>query len=360
MNKIKLPYISIGKKKVGKGYPCFVVAEISANHHQKFEEAVSLIKAAAKAEVDAVKLQTYTPDTITINSRRKHFLVQGKNIPKIWKGKNLYELYQMAYTPWEWQPKLKKIAESLGLILFSTPFDETAVDFLESIDVPCYKIASYESLDVPLLRKVGSTKKPVIISQAFFSEPEVKFSLKTLREAGAEQIAVLHCVNQYSDKPDSSEMNLSMIRELRERFEVVSGFSDNNAGIEIPYIAALLGASIIEKHFILKRNSGGPDARFSIEPDEMRELVRRIKTAESAIGQVHYGVVGSKAKEIKRFVPSIFVVREIRKGEILTSENIQTKRPNAGLSPKFWDGVIGKRTKRDLTIGTPLSWDVIE
>lgn len=354
------PVIKIAGRKIGPGYPCFVVAEISGNHHQNLEEAISLIKAAAKAGADAVKLQTYTPDTITMNLRSKHFLVKGKDIPKIWLGKNLYDLYQMAYTPWEWHTKLKKIAESLGLIFFSTPFDETAVDFLESIDLPCYKIASYEALDVPLLRKVASTGKPVIISQAFFNRNDVEFSLSTLKKEGAKQVAILHCVSQYSDQPDPEELNLVMINEIKERFRLVSGFSDNNAGIEIPFIAALMGASIVEKHFILDRKSGGPDARFSIEPAEMKALVRKIRSAERVVGKVHYGVIGKKAMEIKKFVPSIFAVRNIKKGEILSKNNIDTKRPSAGLSPKFWDKIIGKRAKRDMSIGTPLTWNLIE
>jgi len=359
MTKQKLT-LRINGRKIGPGNPCFIIAEISANHHQNYREAVELIRAAARTGVDAVKLQTYTPDTITINLRNKHFLVKGKNLPKSWQGKNLYDLYKLAYTPWDWHPKLKKLAEDLGLIFFATPFDETAVDFLESINVPCYKIASYEALYVPLLRKVAATDKPVIISQAFFDRANVEFSLNTLKKAGAKQIAVLHCASQYSDQPKPQEMNLVMIKEIRDRFGVVSGFSDNNGGIEIPLIAAIMGASIIEKHFILSRRTGGPDARFSIEPAEMKELVRKIRTAEKTMGKVHYGGIGTQAKEIKKFVPSIFAVRKIRKGEFFSPDNIDTKRPGVGLSPKFWDKVIGKKAKRDLEIGTPLSWNLIK
>lgn len=352
-------YIKIGKRRIGKDYPCFIVAEISANHHQKFDEAIQLIKSAAKAGADAVKFQTYTPDTMTINSRSRYFLVKGSKIPNNWKGKNLYDLYETAYTPWEWQPKLKKIAEELGLIFFSTPFDETAVDFLESLDVPCYKIASYEALDVPLLRKVAATGKPVIISQAFFQLADVEFSLNTLREAGAKQIAVLHCVSQYSDNPKPEEMNLATISNIRERFDVVSGFSDNNAGIEIPLVAAMAGASIIEKHFILDRASGGPDARFSIEPYEFKSMVNTIRHNEKIMGKVHYGPSGKEAKEIKRYCRSLFVVKNVKAGEVLTQENIRLIRPGYGLSPKYWGEIIGKKAASDIKTGTPLSWKLI-
>jgi len=356
---IKEPSITIGSRKIGRNFPCFVVAEISANHHQNLQEAIKLIRRAAKCGADAVKLQTYTPDTITINSKSKLFRIRGKYIPKSWKGKTLYDLYKLAYTPWEWHPKLKRLAESLGLIFFATPFDETAVDFLESINVPCYKIASYEALDVPLLRRVAATNKPVIISQAFFNQDDVEFSLNTLKKSGAREIAALHCVSQYSAQPKLEESNLIMIRELRDRFGVVSGFSDNNSGIDIPFVAAITGASIIEKHFILERKSGGLDARFSVEPEELKELINKIRRAEAAYGRVHYGVLGKQAQEIQKSVPSIFAVKNIRKNEVFSYKNIQTKRPAGGLSPKFWDEVIGKKAKVNIEYGTPLSWDLI-
>lgn len=357
--KSQHPVIKIFRRKIGQDYPCFIVAEISANHHQNYAEAVELIKAAKRTGADAVKFQTYTPDTMTIDARTKPFIVTGKNIPKLWRGKNLYDLYKIAYTPWEWFPKLKKIAKKENIIIFSTPFDETAVDFLESLDVPCYKIASYEALDVPLLRKVASTGKPIIISHGFYSLEDVEFSIKTLREAGARQIAVLYCVTQYASMAPIKNINLNTMLDIRKNFKVVCGFSDNNAGIEMPIIAASAGASIIEKHFILDRKSGGPDARFSIEPYEFRSMVNTIRHNDKIMGKVNYGPSGKEAKEIKRYCRSLFVVKTIKKGEALTPENIRSIRPNAGLSPKYWDKIIGKKAASDITAGTPLSWKLI-
>lgn len=357
---MKINHIQIGKRKIGPGFPCFIVAEISANHHQKYEEAVKLIKVAAKSGVDAVKLQTYTPDTMTINLKTSPFVIKGKNVPSIWKNKSLYELYQEAYTPWEWQPKLKKLAEDLGLVFFSTPFDKTAVDFLESINVPCYKIASYEALDVSLLRKVAKTGKPVIISEGFYPLKDVKFSIETLKNAGAGQIAVLHCVTQYTPSPNLESINLKTISDIKERFKVVSGFSDNNAGIEIPTMAAYAGASIIEKHFILSRKLGGPDAHFSIEPDEMKKMVENIRRFEKAVGEAHYGPSDKETAEVKKFCRSLFVVKDVKKGEKLTTINIRSIRPAAGLSPKFWDQIIGKKAACDIKAGIPLSWRLIK
>lgn len=352
--------IRIGNKVIGQGYPCFIVAEISANHHQNFEEAVDLIRAAASCGVDAIKLQTYTPDTITINSDKKWFIVGGKDNPNLWKGKTFYQLYQTAYTPWEWQPKLKKIAEDLGLILFSTPFDETAVDFLETMDVPCYKVASYEVNHIPLLKKIAQTKKPVIMSVGYTTLEDVILAVETLRDNGAEDVALLHCVTFYSDEPSLEDMNLQMIQDMRERFGAISGFSDNNGGIEAPVIAASLGASIIEKHFILNRRSGGPDAKFSIEPNEMRMMVERIwkkeksVSRERALGTVHYGPANATEEYNRRFCRSIFVVKDMRRGDTFTKENIRIIRPADGLPPKFLDLIISKTASCDIEYGTPL------
>ncbi len=257
--------LKIGDRIIGTGHPCFVIAELSGNHHQRYEEAVKLIHAAKEAGADAVKLQTYTPDTITINSSKQWFLVAGKDNPRRWKGKTLYELYRSAYTPWEWQPKLKKIADEIGIMLFSSPFDETAVDFLETMQVPCYKVASYEVTHIPLLKKIARTGKPVILSIGFASVEEVGLAIQTLRDGGTRDIAVLHCVTSYADEPKAEDMHLATIRDIRERFCVVSGFSDNNGGIEIPLRAVMAGASIVEKHFILDRSDAGPDANFSLE-----------------------------------------------------------------------------------------------
>lgn len=360
VKKVNHSFIKIAERKIGQDYPCFIVAEISANHHQKFAEAVELIEAAAKSGADAVKLQTYTPDTMTLDSDKKWFLVGGENNPDIWKGQTLYQLYKTAYTPWDWQPKLKKVADSVGIILFSTPFDETAVDFLEKMEVPCYKVSSYESRDIPLLKKVARTKKPVIISTGYDTFEEIKFSVKTLRDNGAGGVAVLHCVTSYAQKSKAQEMNLATIKDIRRKLKVVAGFSDNNAGIEIPIIAAISEASIIEKHFILRRKDGGPDAGFSIEPQELREMVTRIRFAEKTLGKVHYGPSNETERYNRRYQRSIFVSESIKKGERLTKKNIRIIRPGEGLTPKYWGDVLGKTAIKDIEAGTPLSWDLIQ
>ncbi len=361
--------MNIGNRVIGPDNPCFIVAEISGNHHQNYDEAVALIRAAKEAGADAVKLQTYTPDTITLNSDKLWFQVGGEDNPDLWKGKTLYQLYQTAYTPWEWQPKLKKLAEELGIILFSSSFDDTAVDFLEKMEVPCHKISAYESTDFLLLRKVAETLKPVIISFGYSSEEEVKFALTTLRENGAKDIVALHCVTGYSDQPRLEDMHLRNIQDLHDRFGVVSGFSDNNAGIDIPIMAVAVGASVIEKHFIISRKDGGPDARFSIEPEELKEMVSKIRALESgkknqvvpevALGKVHYGPINVIEEYNKRWRRSLFTGKDIKKGELFTKENVRDVRPAFGLETKYFDEIIGKRAAKDIEFATPLSWDLI-
>lgn len=351
--------IKIGNKLIGSEQPCFIVAEVSANHGQSFEKAVEIVKAAAKAGADAVKLQTYTPDTLTIDSRKEWFLVGGKDNPDSWQGKTFYDLYKTAYTPWEWHPKLKEIAESLGLIFFSTPFDETAVDFLQGLDAPCFKVASYECTDVLLLRKIARTGKPVIMSIGFATLGEVELSLQTLHRYGACEIAVLHCVTSYSDTPDPYSINLRTILDIRERFGVVSGFSDNNAGIEAPCLAAAMGASIIEKHVVVSHADPTYDARFSIDPTEFKQMVETIRRQEVLKGQVNYGPNNLAEDNNRGFRRSLFVVQDIRRGETFTPENIRSIRPANGLATRFFDEVMGKAAKYDIERGTPLSWDLI-
>ena len=363
-------YIHIDKRHIGLGHPCFIVAELSGNHHQRYEEAVALVQAAKEAGADAVKLQTYTPDTITLNSDRKWFRVGGKSNPKNWKGKTLYELYKKAYTPWEWQPKLKKLADTLGITLFSSPFDETAVDFLEKVRVPCYKIASYEATDFVLLRRVARTKKPVIMSIGYASLAEIRFAVETLRKYGTTELALLHCVTGYAAHPKLKEMHLSTIVDIARRFGVVSGFSDNNAGMEIPVLAAQAGASIIEKHLVLRRDGGGVDAQFSLEPSEFREMVDRIRKAEqegkgkrlsqTVLGKAHYGPLNALERYNTRWRRSLFAGKNIKNGELFTKENVRDVRPAFGLPTKEYDTVIGKRAKRDIAFATPLSWNLIE
>ncbi|MBI1888697.1 MAG: pseudaminic acid synthase [Candidatus Spechtbacteria bacterium] len=351
--------IKIGNKLVGDDEPCFVVAEVSANHMQSFKMAAEIVRAAARAGADAVKLQTYTPDTLTIDSRKEWFLVGGKDNPDSWQGKTFYDLYKTAYTPWDWHPKLKEIAESLGLIFFSTPFDETAVDFLSSLNVPCFKVASYECTDVLLLKKIARTGKPVIMSIGFATLQEVELSLQTLQKYGACEIAVLHCVTSYSDTPDPYSINLRTILDIRERFGVVSGFSDNNAGIEAPCLAAAMGASIVEKHVVSSHADPTYDARFSIDPQELTQMVETIRRQEALKGQVNYGPNNLAEEHNRGFRRSLFAVADIKRGQQFTSENIRSIRPANGLPTRFFDEIIGKAANQDIERGTPLSWNLI-
>ena len=362
---------------VGDGHPAFIVAELSGNHHQNYDEAVALVKAAKEAGADAVKLQTYTADTITLNSDKEWFVVKGKDQPDIWKKRTLYDFYTKGNTPWDWQPKLKKLADELGIILFSSPFDDTAVDFLEKLDVPCYKIASYEAIHIPLLEKVAKTKKPVIMSIGFASLDEATLAVETLRKNGSGDIAVLHCITAYSDKPKFEDSNLKTIADIKNRFGVVAGFSDNNAGIEIPVLAVAAGASIIEKHFILDRKSGGPDARFSIEPAELKNMVMMIRkfekdsaralegfvikeNAEKALGHPQYDSASEQERENEFFRPTLWVKKDIKKGEIFTKENTRVAKPSSGLNSKHWKDILGREAERDIEAATPLSWDLVK
>lgn len=365
------PHITIGKHKIGPGQPCFIIAELSANHHQNYDEAVTLVKAAKEAGADAIKLQTYTPDTITMNSRREWFMVAGKDNPDIWKGKSLYELYQTAYTPWEWQPKLKALADSLDIPLFSSPFDETAVDFLMAMHVPAFKIASYEVGHIPMLKKIAQTGKPVIMSTGFASLDDIELAMQTLRDNGAQEIAILHCVTSYAEAPQPADMHLSNIKDLAKRFKVVTGFSDNNAGIDIPLQAAAAGACIIEKHFILDHASGGADAQFSLDPTELKTLISKIRAVEAgeakpvkldpaAIGEPYYGPINDAEKYNQRFRRSIFVTKDIKAGETFTADNIRVIRPNFGLHSRYFEAVLGKKATKDAAAGTPLAWELVE
>jgi len=372
--------MQIGKRIIGPDEPTFIIAEISGNHHQKYEEAEQLVRAAKDASADAVKLQTYTPATITLDEGSDYFRVKGKDQPEGWKGERLWDLYEKAHTPWEWQPRLKKFADKMGILLFSTPFDDTAVDFLEhEVGVDLYKIASYEAVHIPLLRKVGKTGKPVILSIGFASDEEADLAVRTLRESGANDVAVLHCVTAYSDVTDLTAMNLATIADIRERFNVVSGFSDNNAGIVAPIVAAVEHhASVVEKHLTLSRADGGPDARFSLEPQEFSEMVRRIRVGEreginaaiaglgtmedvrAAAGEIHYGPASEKERENMVFRPSIWATEHIAKGKRFTAKNIRVCRPAYGLAPKYYDMVLVARAAMDIECATPLSTAMIK
>lgn len=348
-----------GLRKIGPGQPCFIIAEMSGNHNQSFVRAVEIVKAAAESGADAIKLQTYTPDSMTIDCKKDWFLVAGNDNPDVWKGKYLYNLYETAYTPRDWHPKLKKIAEDLGLVFFSTPFDPDAVDYLETLNVPCYKVASYEATDIPLLKRIAKTKKPVIISVGFADKEEVKEAVDTLRSNGSEQIAVLYCVTAYTSKPVLEQSNLRTMLDIKDEFNVVAGFSDNNGGIEIPLQAVLMGTSIVEKHFSASRGNGGVDEDFSVDPKEFKEFVDSIRRAEKIMGQVHYGTQSPAEEYNKRFRRSVFAVADIKKGDKFDSKNIRIIRPNFGLAPKYLDEVIGKTAAQDIERGTPLDWSMV-
>ncbi len=344
--------MNIGGRLIGKDSPVFLIAEMSANHNQSFEDAVAIIRAAKEAGADAIKLQTYTPDTITIDSNKEYFRIKGG----LWDGENLYNLYKKAYTPWEWQPTLKKIADELGIILFSTPFDKSAVDFLHEMDVPAYKVASFELVDLPLIEYIASKRKPVIMSVGMATLEEIEEAVNTARAAGAAGIALLKCTSAYPAPPD--EINLKTIRHLARAFDVVAGLSDHTTGIAVPVAAAALGAKIIEKHFTLSRARGGPDAAFSLEPAEFKAMAEAVRTAEKAIGKVHYGLTPGE-EQGKVFRRSLFAVRDIKAGETFTEENVRSIRPGQGLPPKYIKKILGKKAARDLEKGTPLGWDML-
>jgi N-acetylneuraminate synthase len=346
--------IKIRNREIGPGYPVYIVAEMSANHNQDFEQAVKIIHAAKEAGADAIKLQTYTPDTLTIDCDNEHFRI-GKDT--LWEGRSLYELYGEAYTPWEWQPKLKEIADGLEIDLFSTPFDDTAVDFLEKVNVPAYKIASFEMIDLPLIRRVAATGKPVIISTGMASDIEISEALSAARDAGAAQIALLKCTSAYP--APYAEMNLRTIPHMTERFGVPVGLSDHTLGIAVPVAAVALGACIVEKHFAFSRSVPGPDSAFSLEPQEFAAMVEAIRAAEESLGKVTYDIT-RREKASRIFRRSLFVVEDVRAGEMFTTKNIRSIRPGYGLPPKYFTDIIGSRAARDIPRGTPLGWQLIK
>ena len=347
-----LRYIEINHRRIGSGEPVYIVAEMSANHNQDYDQAVRIIHAAKAAGADAVKLQTYTPDTLTIDCDNEYFTIKGT----IWEGRKLFDLYGEAYTPWEWQPKLKKIADEIGIDLFSTPFDATAVDFLEDMGVPCYKIASFELIDLPLIRKVASTGKPVIMSTGMATLSEIDEAVRAAREAGCKELALLKCTSAYPAPPE--EMNLRTIPHLTEAFDVVAGLSDHTLDNAVAIAAVALGAWIVEKHFTLSRSVPGPDSKFSLEPDELKALVQAIRTVEKAVGRVHYGV-SAREEESRTFRRSLFVVADMKKGDEFTATNVRSIRPGYGLPTRYLGEIIGRRAARDIPRGIPLSWDLV-
>jgi pseudaminic acid synthase len=344
---------SIGNRKIGKGFGVYVVAEMSANHNQDFKEAVRIIHAANEAGADAIKIQTYTPDTITINCNKEYFQI-GKG--SMWEGRNLYELYREAYTPWEWQPELKQTADKLGLDFFSTPFHHTAVDFLEKLDVPAYKVASLELVDLPLLRKIAKTGKPIIMSTGMGTLAEIEEAVQTIRSEGRSQIALLKCTSAYP--APAEEVNLKTIPHLAEAFGVPVGLSDHTLGITIPVAAVAVGACIVEKHFTLSRKILGPDSAFSLEPKEFKEMVDAIRTVERALGKVSYDIT-EKESASHLFRRSLFVVKDVKKGEIFTEENVRSIRPGHGLHTRYLKEIIGRYATKDIERGSPITWDML-
>jgi len=332
---------------------CFIIAEVSANHGQVFNYAVDAIRSAKACGVDAVKFQAYTPDTITIDSDRTYFRIKHSE----WKGQTLYELYKKAYTPWEWMPKLKKVAEDEGLVFFATGFDKSSVDMLEEINVPIHKIASFELTDIPLIEYMAKTKKPLIMSTGMASLSEIKEAVKAARRAGAKEIALLKCISNYPSLPE--DMNLMTIPDLKKRFGVEIGLSDHSMGTGVPIAAVCLGATLIEKHFIHLPKLKTPDSFFSLGPQEFKELVDNVRIVEKALGKVSYGAKKDELESLK-YRRSLFVVQDIAKGEQITEDNVRSIRPANGLAPKYLPKVLKTKAVRNVKKGEPLSWALLK
>jgi pseudaminic acid synthase len=346
-------YIHIGKRVIGAGLPAYIVAELSANHNQSFDQAVKLILAAKEAEVDAVKVQTYTADTMTLKSDKEFFKIK-EGTP--WSGRTLYDLYQKASMPWEWQPKLKIIAKELGLDFFSTSFDISSLDFLEDMNVPIHKVASFELVDIPLIKAIAQTKKPLFISTGMATFEEISEAVLAAREAGATEIALLKCTSSYP--ACSNEMNLRAIPYLSKMFEVPVGLSDHSLNPEISIASIALGACIIEKHLTLSRDIPGPDSDFSLEPAELKQLVGDLRLIESSLGS-EVCCTQNCEKSSRVFRRSIFVVKDMKAGDLFTADNLRSIRPADGLSPKYLKNCFGKRAAKDIDRGTPLSWELV-
>lgn len=340
--------LSINGRLVGPGQPVYILAEMSANHNHDFDQAVRVVRAAKEAGADAVKLQTYTPDTITLDCSSDCFRI-GKG--SLWEGRNLHELYREAYTPWEWQPKLKKVADDLDLPLFSTPFDGSSVEFLEAMQVPAYKIASFELVDIPLIQTIARTGKPLIMSTGMATLEEIHDAVAAVQAVGNSQLALLKCTSAYPAPPE--EMNLNTIPDMASRFGMPAGLSDHTLGIAVPVAAVAVGACIIEKHLTISRGTPGPDSAFSLEPHEFKQMVEAIRTVERALGRVNYDLTkGEVASRV--FRRSLFVVEDINAGERFTEKNVRSIRPGHGLPPKYLPEVLLRRAARNLKRGVPL------
>ncbi len=348
-------YIEIAGRRIGPGHPTYVVAEISGNHGHDYDRAARIVEAAAKAGADAIKLQTYTPDTITIDHDSEIFRVA---VGGLWSGRTLYELYAEAYTPWEWHPRLKAVANDLGLQLFSSPFDTTAADFLDEMGVPAFKIASFESSDPPLIEYIASKGRPVLISTGMASLSQIEKAVAAARMGGAGQgrLLLFKCSSAYPAPPSS--MNLATIPHMADAFDLPVGLSDHTLGTEVAVAAVALGACAVEKHVTLSRADGGPDAAFSLEPDELKRMVESIRAVESSIGTVRYGPTDEERPNVQ-FKRSLFVTKDVKRGDRFTHDNVRSIRPGFGLPPEFINEVVGRSAVHDIERGTPLSWDLV-
>ncbi len=346
--------IKIENKYVGENHPCFIVAELSANHNQDLSLAKETLYAIKESGADAVKFQTYTPDTITLNCKNEYFLIKGS---KLWDGQTFYELYKKAYMPWEWHYELKELAKKLNLIWFSSPFDFSAIDFLEKLNCPAYKIASFEITDIPLIEYAAEKKKPVIISTGIATLKDIEEALEACKRKENHDIILLKCVSDYPTNYE--DINLLTLKNMKETFDCIVGLSDHSKGIEVPVAAVTLGAKLIEKHFILSKDIDSPDKEFSLTPDEFKEMVKAVRNVEKALGKVTYELT-ERQKQARKFARSLFVVKDMKKGETFTLENVKSIRPNYGLPPKYLPLILGKKAKKDIKKGTPLSFDLID
>jgi N-acetylneuraminate synthase len=346
--------IKIGNYFIGKNNQPFIIAEMSGNHNQSLERALQIVDAAADSGAHALKLQTYTADTMTLDLKDREFFISD---PKsLWNGYSLYELYKQAHTPWEWHKPIFDRCKEKGIIGFSTPFDATAVDFLESLDVPCYKIASFENIDIPLIKKVAKTRKPLIISTGMASVSELELSVETARMQGCNDIILLKCTSSYPSSPENT--NILTIPHLRELFNVETGLSDHTMGIGAACASVALGATVIEKHFTLSRAEGGVDSAFSLEPEEMKSLVIESKRAWQSLGKISYGLTEPEKKSLM-FRRSLYICKDLKSGDVLTPENIRAIRPGLGLSPKYYEMLIGKKVACEVKRGTPFKWEIL-
>lgn len=345
--------ISIAGRKIGPEHSPYIIAELSANHNGELERALRSIEMARNMGADAVKIQTYTADTMTIDCENEEFQIKGG----LWDGYSLYRLYKWAETPYEWHKPIFDYARNIGITIFSTPFDETAVDLLEDLNAPAYKIASFEAVDLPLIKYVAQTKKPMIISTGMANLEEIQEAVATARENGCDELVLLHCISSYPAPIEQS--NLRTIQDLAKRFDVIPGLSDHTMGATVAVASVALGACVIEKHVTLSRQDKGPDSEFSLEPSELKQLCQESETAWRALGQISYALQSAEEASLKHR-RSIYVVKDLKKGDVLTSENTRRIRPGFGLAPKYFDNVLGKRLKMNVSKGTPLSWDLIE